>query len=123
MPKLGPLKRMARFTDYLQQLLLLGEYHVWYSQAEWTRWNHGILPDGSHSHDPDKILEEGRRDIALTYDPVIGSYDSSDTETLKYHIRLAQAIGIDGFLVNWYGARDSLDSDFGLQDRNFQDAQ
>ena len=35
--------------------------------------------------------------------PLAGVYDSDDPATVRRHIRLAKAAGIDGFLVDWWG--------------------
>src|SRR5262249_53202099 len=34
--------------------------------------------------------------------PLIGYYDSTNREVVRWHIRLAKAAGIDGFLVSWW---------------------
>ena len=35
--------------------------------------------------------------------PLIGLYDSADVDVARWHVRLAQAAGIDAFLVSWWG--------------------
>jgi len=35
--------------------------------------------------------------------PLIGTYDSRNPSLLTYHLLLAKACGIDGFVLNWYG--------------------
>jgi hypothetical protein len=35
--------------------------------------------------------------------PLIGYYDSDDREAVRWHVKLAQAAGIDAFLVSWWG--------------------
>ena len=35
--------------------------------------------------------------------PLIGYYDSDDPAVVRWHIRLAQAAGIEAFLVSWWG--------------------
>ncbi|MBN1270628.1 MAG: hypothetical protein JXB04_13650, partial [Kiritimatiellae bacterium] len=54
-------------------------------------------------HDPDEILENGRRDIAAVHYPLIGPYDGRDPAVLEYHMLTAKAAGIQGFFADWYG--------------------
>ncbi|MEM2465373.1 MAG: glycoside hydrolase family 99-like domain-containing protein [Candidatus Bathyarchaeia archaeon] len=62
------------------------------------------------THDPEKIIgPEGRRDIGAAHYPLIGPYDSTDPELIKYHIELAEAAGIDVFAFNWWGQGDITD--------------
>jgi hypothetical protein len=58
---------------------------------------------------PDTIKVTGEREIASWYYPLIGPYDSSDTAVLEYHVLLMKLAGIDGVIVDWYGASDYLD--------------
>lgn len=48
-----------------------------------------------------------RRNIASYYYPLIGPYDSGDRAVLDYHLLLMKLSGIDGILVDWYGASSS----------------
>lgn len=58
---------------------------------------------------PDIIDEDGKRQIAAHYYPLIGPYASSDVDVLEYHFLLMKYSGIDGILIDWYGTRDLYD--------------
>jgi hypothetical protein len=58
---------------------------------------------------PDNIRVTGEREIASWYYPLIGPYDSTDEAVLEYHVLLMKLAGIDGVVVDWYGASDFLD--------------
>ncbi|MCK5242641.1 hypothetical protein KAR34_09335 [bacterium] len=90
---------------------IFAHYMTWFKTPEisghWTHWSWGKKP---HKHDPDRTLQSGKKDIASIYYPAIGPYDSSDEDVIEYHILLAKAAGIDGFVINWYGFRDENDN-------------
>lgn len=46
----------------------------------------------------------GKRQIASHFYPLIGPYASSDPDVVEYHLLLMKLSGIDGVLVDWYGA-------------------
>lgn len=58
---------------------------------------------------PNNMDENGKREIAAHYYPLIGPYASSDKDALEYHLLLMKYSGIDGLLVDWYGTRDLYD--------------
>lgn len=41
--------------------------------------------------------------------PLIGPYGSADTEVAEWHVQLAQAAGIDAFLVSWWDDNNDWD--------------
>ena len=43
------------------------------------------------------------RDIISHYHPLIGPYDSKDTNLIEYHLLLMKLSGIDGIIIDWYG--------------------
>src|SRR6267142_1896495 len=59
--------------------------------------------------DPDVVNAFGERQIASWYYPLIGPYDSADPVVLEYHVLLMKLAGIDGVIVDWYGAANVLD--------------
>ena len=83
---------------------------MWYGTpfgpaGRWTHWGKpeggALAPEGT---DPNRIwFEPGMRDIASAAYPLIGPYDSRQREVVRWHVRLAKAAGIDGFLVSWWG--------------------
>lgn len=58
---------------------------------------------------PNNMDENGKREIAAHYYPLIGPYASGDKDALEYHLLLMKYSGIDGLLVDWYGTRDLYD--------------
>jgi hypothetical protein len=57
--------------------------------------------------DPDIIGPGGQRQIASHYYPLIGPYASRDRVVIEYHLLLMKLSGIDGILIDWYGAGGS----------------
>lgn len=58
---------------------------------------------------PNTLLENGNRQIASNYYPIIGPYSSSDATVLNYHALLMKYSGIDGVMIDWYGTNDAKD--------------
>jgi glycoprotein endo-alpha-1,2-mannosidase len=62
---------------------------------------------GSHwrmnTANPD-IIEDGQRQIASHYYPLIGPYDSKDPDVIEYHLLLMKYVGVDGVLLDWYSS-------------------
>lgn len=90
-----------------EQPLLLAFYHPWYgtpegSAGEWYKWDSFRFPD---RYRPERVLPNGRREIASADYPLIGPYDQGDPEVVRWHFRLARAAGIDGFLCSWWKFR------------------
>ena len=96
-------------TDNLQQWrrklsvenksrLLLAFYYPWYGSPDG--------PSGKWKH-----WEPGR-EYASTHVPLIGFYDSRSDEVIRYHIRIAQSVGIDGFICSWWGPGNYIDEAF-----------
>ena len=93
-----------------RRIPLLAIYYPWYGTpfgptGVWEKWGKKqpgkTAPKGT---DPTRIAAEPNiRDIAASAYPLIGPYDSLEPEVVRWHIRLAKAAGIDGFLVDWWG--------------------
>jgi hypothetical protein len=84
--------------------LLFAFYHPWYgtpggSAKQWYKWDSFRFPD---RYKPERVLANGRREIASMDYPLIGPYDQGDREVVRWHFRLAKAAGIDGFLCSWW---------------------
>ncbi|MBT3266004.1 hypothetical protein HN371_02570 [Candidatus Poribacteria bacterium] len=62
--------------------------------------------------DPEQVDSSGRRDIASHHYPIVGPYDSTDPDLLSYHFLLMKVAGIDGVIIDWYGAEDIHDYAF-----------
>ena len=84
----------------------IGEFHPWYGNAEndWYNWKFIQYEDKTEYviHDPN-IVENGLRNIASAYYPIIGAYDSADSNVIAYQVNLAKDMLIDCLLVNYYG--------------------
>lgn len=63
------------------------------------------------NQNPDIIDEQGKRQIATHYYPLIGPYSSYDNDLQEYHLLLMKIAGIDGVIFDWYGSRDLHDYD------------
>ncbi|MEI6513990.1 MAG: hypothetical protein WCO51_12075 [bacterium] len=52
---------------------------------------------------PGVVLDKktGRRDMPMLYQPMVGPYDQKDPRTIKYHMDMADRMGIDSWAV-WY---------------------
>lgn len=54
--------------------------------------------------DPERVNADGSRQIASHQYPLIEPYDSNDPDALECHVLLMKFAGIDGLVVDWYGA-------------------
>ncbi|MEW6515468.1 MAG: endo-1,3-alpha-glucanase family glycosylhydrolase [candidate division FCPU426 bacterium] len=68
-----------------------------------NRWRFWSWEQKPRRHNPDRMFPDGRRDIAGIHYPLIEPYDSIDEDVIEYHMLLAKAAGLDGFVVDWYG--------------------
>jgi hypothetical protein len=82
---------------------------------------HGPLPPFGTSKIPKMVWafyypwyykNEWNSDI-LTDTPLV-LYDSSDANTIETHVKQAQAAGIDGFIVSWWGENDYTDQNLDI---------
>lgn len=76
-------------------------------------WDHWQWYGKGRKHDPDVILDNGRRDIASVFYPLIGPYNGQDAAVIEYHMLTAKAAGIEGFIADWYGPGNYTDLVFG----------
>ena len=65
---------------------------------------------------PDKEIENGKKEIASHYYPLIGPYASGDKDVIEYHLLLMKYAGVDGLIIDWYGSSDV--NDFGTNRKN-----
>ncbi|EEF61448.1 hypothetical protein [Pedosphaera parvula] len=84
--------------------LVLAFYHPWYGTpwgptGKWKQWSSFKFPERYH---PEKVVDGWKHQIASGDYPLIGAYDTSDPEVVRWHFRLAKAAGIDGFLCSWW---------------------
>ena len=86
---------------------IMVHYMPWYASkpvsGEWGwHWTMNYF-------DPDTIAEDGRREIASHYYPLIRPYDSNDPHALECHVLLMKFAGINGAIIDWYGIKDHYD--------------
>jgi hypothetical protein len=87
--------------------LLMAHFMPWYQSPE-VSGNWGWHWTMDH-FTPSRQDENGRREIASHYTPLTGPYDSQDEAILEYQVLLMRASGIDGVIVDWYGAEHYWD--------------
>lgn len=99
---------------------VFAHYFSWFANSAVSgRWSHWDWKGGGVEHSPDKMAGSSKRDIASVYCPLIGAYDSSSAETMRYHIEFAKASLIDGFTVDWYGPDEGGNERKDFVDVNF----
>jgi hypothetical protein len=84
--------------------MLLAVYYCWYHSSEHPRqpWSHWNSPKSDTNAVAQKARREGEPTIASAARPLAGFYDSADPGVAKWHVQLAQAAGVDAFLVDWW---------------------
>jgi len=91
--------------------LLFAAYYCWYhsatnAQKPWLHWTYPAAATNA------LVLREqrpGEPPLASAARPLAGFYDSADPAVAEWHVRLAQAAGLDAFLVDWWGEHNGLD--------------
>lgn len=96
-----------------QRPMILAAYYIWYHDGEdqsqrWSMWTRLEL-----NNQPNDLEQAGEPEIAGTARPLIGLYSSADPVVAEWHVQLAQAAGIDAFLVSWW-------DDFKGRNTNFE---
>lgn len=87
--------------------LVLAHYMPWYeSKPVSVRWGWHWMMD---KFDPEQVRWEGLREVASHDYPLIGAYDSGDTDALECHALLMKFAGLDGAVIDWYGTADFND--------------
>lgn len=104
--------RIAAAQD-MEKPLLFAVYYCWYHDG-----NHPDYPFEHWTYDSSQENEfalaaqrEGEPPPNSAARPIAGPdfYDSRDPEVAEWHVELAQAAGIDAFLVDWWGSHKGLD--------------
>ena len=85
--------------------LLFANYYAWYHDGShtarpWAGWTRKESEHNARALAEQRSGEPPRSSAAY---PLAGLYDSADPEVAEWHVRLAQAAGIDAFLVDWWG--------------------
>lgn len=90
--------------------LLFAAYYCWYhaptnASEPWLHWTY---PASGSNAVALKAQREGEPPLNSAARPLAGFYDSSDQEVAEWHVKLAQAAGLDAFLVDWWGEHRGL---------------
>lgn len=89
-----------------EKLVIAAYQPYWGHNREWHNWEYYSVPHPERNCSPGVILNNNRRNIASSFYPLIGVYDSTDPVVISFHIELAKAIGIDVFQVDYYADLD-----------------
>ena len=86
---------------------VLVHYMPWYSSKPVSgRWGwHWTM----NHFNPDRVSNNGQREVASHDYPLIGLYDSNDPHALECHVLLMKFAGIGGVVIDWYGIEDFRD--------------
>lgn len=98
---------------------LVAHYMPWFAvrkSAADSRlvWDHWKWDGKGVKRNPAVRLRDGSRQLAAAYQPLIGPYNSWSRVAVRYHLRTAQAAGIQAFLAIWYGPGSDTDKNIPL---------
>ena len=109
----GPQRPAARSrrAAAAEKPLLVACYYVWYETGDHPRWPWSNWTRKEAAENPlaKAAQRPGEPPISSAAYPLIGLYDSSNTEIAEWHVRLAQATGIEAFLVSWWDEHKDRD--------------
>jgi hypothetical protein len=88
---------------------IYAHYMAWFETKESSSNQKWGIHWTMANKNPDNILANGNREIASYYYPSIGPYASGDKDVIEYHLLLMKYSGIDGVIIDWYGATDVND--------------
>ncbi len=91
--------------------LLLANYYAWYHDGAhpkypWAGWTRESAQTNALAVAAQRA---GEPPVASAAYPLAGLYDSADPQIAAWHVGLAQAAGIDAFLVDWWGTHMGRD--------------
>lgn len=91
--------------------LLFAAYYCWYHAPTNAvePWLHWTYPASASNAVAMAAQRPGEPPLNSAARPLAGFYDSSDANIAEWHVKLAQAAGIDAFLVDWWGEHRGLD--------------
>lgn len=97
-------KKKLVFADYFLAFStreFSGNADVWRLYTNDGEFNPLASSKGNVQISGDLYTAYNLKDICSTYYPLIGPYDTQDEDVAEYHVLLARAAGIDGFLGEW----------------------
>jgi hypothetical protein len=107
--------RSVEAAENARKPMAFAAYYIWYNTGEhpqkpWSHWTH----DGVKKihGDANPLGKPGDPLLASSAYPLVGLYSSNDAAIAAWHMKLAQAAGIDAFLVSWWGSNNGTDVAF-----------
>ena len=90
---------------------LLANYYAWYHTDTHPRWPWAgwTRPEAEQNVLAKAAQRPGQPPLSSAAYPLAGPYDSTDPAVAQWHVKLAQAAGIDAFLVDWWGTHKGRD--------------
>jgi hypothetical protein len=89
-------------------------YYAWYHDGAHPQrpWLHWTNPDAATNLLALQTQRPGEPPLASAARPLSGLYDSADPTIARWHVQLAEAAGIDAFLVSWWDQHNGVDQNF-----------
>lgn len=81
----------------------------WFESSEFSSNGSWGIHWTMSTMNPEKMDENGKREIASHFYPLTGPYSSNDPDIIEYQLLLMKYSGIDGILIDWYGSTDFND--------------
>ena len=97
--------KASPMDDRASRSMVFAAYYVWYRTGDHPKypWSNWTRPEAANNPLAQQARVSGEPPLSSAARPLIGLYDSADVEVARWHVRLAQAAGIDAFLVSWWG--------------------
>jgi Glycosyl hydrolase family 99 len=91
--------------------LVFAAYYCWYHNGAHAKrpWLHWTYPASATNALALKAQRPGEPPLNSAARPLVGLYDSADLKIADWHVQLAQAAGVDAFLVDWWDTHNQLD--------------
>lgn len=113
--KTAPMSKPAK-----PQRFLMAHYMPWYESKPFSgQWGwHWTMNHFNPDAPKTDAATPGQSQGASRFFPLIGLYDSGDSDALKCQVMQMKLAGIDGVIIDWYGNADL--NDYALLNRNTQ---
>lgn len=91
--------------------MVFAAYYCWYHDGKHPQrpFLHWTYPSSETNALAKKAQKPGEPPPNSAARPLAGLYDSADPKVADWHVQLAQAAGIDAFLVDWWDTHNQLD--------------